>query len=114
MDVYLSGKTLSKGELLIVANLQPLTDALEIYAQRWQIETLFECMKMRGFNLEDTHITDHEKISRKLSVLTIAYCWAYKAGIWQCEQCDGITKKTWQLSKKLFLSWLRLPSANLL
>lgn len=92
-SVFLTGKKLPDGELLIVASDKPLSDALTAYAKRWQIETLFECLKTRGFNFEDTHITDLDKIDRMLSVLTIAYCWAYKTGVWRCEQGDGISKK---------------------
>ncbi len=34
------------------------------YALRWEIETLFSCLKGRGFNLENTRLTDldEEKI----------------------------------------------------
>ena len=70
-----------------------MSDPLSIYARRWEIETLFECLKTRGFNLEETHITDLDKVERMLSVLAIAYCWAYKIGVWRCEQGDGVAKK---------------------
>lgn len=91
--VFLTGKKLPDGELLIVPSDRPLSDALTVYAKRWQIETFFECLKTRGFNFEDTHITDLDKIDRMICVLTIAYCWAYKTGVWRCEQGDGISKK---------------------
>ncbi|MBK9040676.1 MAG: transposase [Bdellovibrionales bacterium] len=32
--------------------------------ERWQIETLFSCLKSRGFNLEETHVTDLERIKK--------------------------------------------------
>ena len=51
-------------------------EALAIYAQRWQIETLFAALKTRGFNLEDTHMTDPERISKLTAVLSITFCWA--------------------------------------
>lgn len=93
VSVYLAGKRLSDGELLIVAASDLFSDILAVYGRRWEIETLFECLKTRGFNLEDTHLTDHDKIDRMLSVLTIAYCWAYKTGVWRCEMGEGIRKK---------------------
>ncbi len=93
LPVYLSGKRLSDGEFLIVAANQALPDSLIIYARRWEIETLFECLKTRGFNFEEAHLTDHDKIDRMMSVLAIAYCWSYKTGVWRCEQGDGISKK---------------------
>ncbi len=39
------------------------------HAQR-QIETLFAALKTRGFNLEDTHMTDPERISKLTAVLS--------------------------------------------
>jgi len=52
------------------------------YAQRWGIETLFGIFKSRGFNLEDTHLVDSERLSRLFALLTIALCWAYRTGEW--------------------------------
>ena len=31
---------------------------IEDYYQRWHIETLFGCLKSRGFDLEATHMTE--------------------------------------------------------
>jgi len=39
-------------------------------------------MKTRGFNLEDTHMTNHERVSKLVAVLAIAFCWAHKVGDW--------------------------------
>lgn len=50
------------------------------YGERWQIETLFGNLKTRGFRLEDTHLTDGTRVSRLLSLLTLAGCWALLAG----------------------------------
>jgi hypothetical protein len=47
--------------------------ALASYHQRWTIETLFANLKTKGFNLEDTHITDPEKLSTLLA-LTVTLC----------------------------------------
>ena len=37
------------------------------------IETLFGIFKSRGFNLEDTHLVDSERLSRLFALLTIAF-----------------------------------------
>ncbi|MBQ8265390.1 MAG: transposase [Bacteroides sp.] len=34
------------------------------YKERWQIETAFKAMKTSGFNIEDTHLTDIDRIER--------------------------------------------------
>ncbi|CAA9399470.1 hypothetical protein AVDCRST_MAG84-6053, partial [uncultured Microcoleus sp.] len=38
------------------------------------------CLKTRGFRLEDTHLTDGRRISRLLSLLTLATVWGLLAG----------------------------------
>jgi hypothetical protein len=55
---------LEDGELLIVTSDKPCPDATAIYARRWEIETLFSCLKERGFNLEETRVTDLARIKR--------------------------------------------------
>jgi hypothetical protein len=39
-------------------------------------------MKTSGFNLEDTHLTDIERIEKLVAIVTIAFCWAYLVGIY--------------------------------
>lgn len=102
VSVYLSALRLEDGKLLILATATPCVDAVEIYAQRWQIETLFSCLKGRGFNFEDTHITDRRRIKRLLVVAVIAFCWAHRAGEWQHEIKPIKVKKHQRLAKSLF------------
>jgi hypothetical protein len=102
-DVYLTGLRLSDGELLIVAADQPSDNAIGIYKERWQIETLFSCLKGRGFNLEDTHVTNRLRIKRLLVMPVIAYCWAHRTGEWQHENVKAIkVKKHQRLTKSIF------------
>lgn len=82
-DLYLSCLRLSDGELLIVATNMPPDDAIKIYGLRWEIETLFGCLKGRGFNFEDTHITDMARIKKLFVLLAIGFCWAHKTGEWR-------------------------------
>ncbi|RDH43046.1 IS4 family transposase [Zooshikella ganghwensis] len=103
VSVFLSALRLLDGELLIVASSKPEKKSIEIYARRWEIETLFQCLKGRGFNLEDTHITDPNKIRKMVGVLAIAFCWAIKTGEWRCQQGEEIRiKKHGRPQKSLF------------
>jgi hypothetical protein len=80
--VWVVAACLASGELLIaVTNAEP-KQALATYASRREIETLFAAMKTCGFNLEDTHMTNHERVSKLVAVLAIAFCWAHKLGDW--------------------------------
>lgn len=69
-----------KDELLIVVTNKNPKKALQIYKIRWEIETLFACLKTRGFSFEDTHITHPERIEKLIFVLCIAFCWSYRVG----------------------------------
>ena len=42
--------------------------------------------KGRGFNFEDTHITDKARIKKLVALLAIAFTWAHRTGEWQNEQ----------------------------
>ncbi len=108
-SVYLAGLRLHDGELLIIATSNFWPDSIKIYAKRWEIETLFECLKGRGFNFEATRLTAPERVSKMVAVLALTYCWAHKTGEWRCEQGDGIkVKKHGRLEKSLFRHGLDL------
>ena len=41
---------------------------------------MFKAFKSNGFNLEDTHVCDPDRIMTLVSVLMITFCFAYKQG----------------------------------
>jgi Transposase DDE domain len=100
--VYVSGLRLEDNELLIlITNCQPRS-AISDYAKRWGIETLFGCLKTRGFCLEATHLKEPERLSRMLALLTIALCWAFKTGEWLAEQKPIKIKNHGRKAKSIF------------
>lgn len=84
-QLYVSGLKLLDADFLIVVTNENPGNAIKTYGLRWEIESLFSCLKGRGFNFEDTHITDQERIKKLLALLAIALCWAPKTGEWQHE-----------------------------
>lgn len=56
-------------------------EAQSLYKERWQIETAFRALKTSGFNIENTLLTDIERINKLFSLVLAAFVWAYKAGI---------------------------------
>ena len=86
VPVFLSAKRLSRGEWLLIASDTLDYEALDHYALRWSIETLFAALKTHGFNFEDTHLTDPERVDRLLAVLTLTAMWAIHVGEWANEQ----------------------------
>ena len=80
-ELYVSirWKKNAKDPWIIASNFE-FEDPFDLYKKRWGIETLFSCLKTRGYRIEDTHITEGVRIERLLFVLAIAFCWAYKTG----------------------------------
>ena len=96
---YLSGcKTIREGkqDFLIIISYNKPEEALEYYAQRWQmqsireylkklkmneqIESMFKAFKSSGFNLEDTHVTHQDRLSKLVMLTMIAFVWCYQIG----------------------------------
>ena len=48
--------------------------------KRWEIETAFRAMKSSGFNIEDTHMRDMDRIERLVAIVCIAFAWSYLVG----------------------------------
>jgi hypothetical protein len=96
LEVYVSCVKLKKAgrtEYLIVASGAINKDALAEYKLRWGIETMFGCLKSRGFELEETHLTDTKKISKLLMLLALALCLAILTGEIKTESTRTVKMK---------------------
>lgn len=103
-QLYLSfrkGKKGSKEPMILVSNYD-FKDALKTYKNRWEIETLFGCLKSRGFRMEDTHVTDPDKIEKILFVLAVVFCWAYRTGELKSKITPIPQKKHGRKAKSVF------------
>jgi hypothetical protein len=89
-------------ELQIIVSFNKPDQAQSIYKERWQIETAFRALKTSGFNIEDTHLTDIDRINKLFALVIVAFTWAYKAGIYFDELCPIKTKKHGRKAKSLF------------
>lgn len=94
---YLSGsKTINRNgkmEFLIIVSFNKPEQAMIYYKERWQIETLFRGLKSSGFNIEDTHVTDLERLEKLFSLTMIAFVWCYKIGDYLDENIQKIKIK---------------------
>lgn len=109
-----------QGDLVIIATNDNPERAMERYRKRWAIETLFGCLKTRGFNFENTHMVHLNRIEKLLALLAIAFTLCHIAGIWQNELKPIELKKHTRKAKSLFrygMDYLRqilfLPQAFL-
>lgn len=86
VQVYFSGTKFigqdGKADYLILVCYNKHHMGLHLYRKRWQIETMFKAFKSAGFNLENTHIHDYERLDTLIGVLAIAFIWAYNTGIY--------------------------------
>lgn len=102
MELFLSGCYLGEGEWLILVSPEYSPEPAKEYKKRWGIETLFGALKSRGFDLEDTHLKDPERISRLLALLAIAFTLAFVVGQWQAAVKELKLKKHGYPPKSVF------------
>jgi hypothetical protein len=101
-ELFVAGLRRCDGEYVIVCAPDESEALLEEYARRWEIETLFGCLKTRGFCLEETHVTDTERLRKLVGLLALAFCWAHLAGEWLAHQEPLQIKKHGRLAKSIF------------
>lgn len=86
VTLYVAGSRSERGELMVVATNQLPQNAIAIYLRRWEIETLFSCLKGRGFNFEDTRLVQLDRIEKLMGILSMATAWVHKIGEWRAEK----------------------------
>ena len=74
--IFLSAKRNQDGELIVLISNQYHKDPFELYAHRWHIECMFNKMKTKGFNLENTHVIKPNRLVTLFSIVSLAYCYS--------------------------------------
>ncbi|MBA3814334.1 MAG: transposase [Alphaproteobacteria bacterium] len=94
-SMFIAGTRSKKGELVIVMSNQDVgLKILEIYKKRWTIELLFANCKKNGFNLEDTHMVELERIEKLFAVVCSALLLCYMVGSGEEKKSPTPFKKT--------------------
>lgn len=75
--------------MVVATNSNP-TPAIAIYLRRWEIETLFVCLKSKGFRFGDMHWVLKERITKSMALLVIGFVWAHKTGEWRVLLCSTL------------------------
>ena len=81
-------------ELQVIVSFNRPNEAVESYRRRWEVETMFRGLKSAGFNIEDTHLTDLQRIEKLLLLVMIAFVWCYDVGEYVHRNIREITVKT--------------------
>ena len=101
LPVFVGGKRLKtkdrrgKPEYLIIISSEKSAstaccvsdDLWQDYRLRWKIETLFQALKGRGFELESCRLSKENRLSGWFGFLAIGFCWCLKVG-----RCLGATE----------------------
>ncbi len=83
LHVTIQAKRTVKGLVIVACHgLElELAEPVNLYRKRWRIECAFACLKRKGFELEDTHLTHAERLETLMGVVAIAYAWAFIIGM---------------------------------
>ena len=81
VPLYIVAHRTLKGLLIVVATEKP-DGMIEDYCKRWDIETLFGCLKGRGFDMESTHMMEHDRMDKLMGLLAIVFAWCLLVGHW--------------------------------
>ena len=107
-QLYVGGQKVNNKEWLILISDVPLKGATQLYGERWGIEVFFGACKTRGFNFEDTHVTNQNRLCNLIFIIAIAFCWALKTGEWLIEKGHQIPIKYIKKRKTKLVSMFRL------
>jgi hypothetical protein len=67
--------------IYLVTNMADLEAALQLYKKRPHIETFFSDLKSRGFQIQKSHLSDPNRLSRLLIAACLAYLWIVYLGV---------------------------------
>jgi hypothetical protein len=104
-----------KPELQIIISFNRPENALDFYKERWQIETAFRGLKSSGFNIENTHLTELDRIEKLFSIVMLTFAWAYLVGVFVNQHIKPVRiLKHGNKAKRLFKYGLEFISVILL
>lgn len=86
-------KVLSDGDFLFLFGTAPINYMGQFYRKRWTIESFFQALKGRGFDLESTHIKCLEKLKKLVAMVSIAYGFCVSLGIYFHKKVQYIKTK---------------------
>lgn len=86
-------KALPDGDFLFLFGTVKAEYMGQLYRKRWSIESVFQNLKQRGFNLEKTHLRDFTKLRKLIGMVSIAYGMCVSTGIYYHSKVQMIKKK---------------------
>jgi hypothetical protein len=86
-------KRLDEHEYLYVFGNVKAEFLAQLYRKRWCIETFFQNLKGRGFDLESTHLRSLAKLSKLVALVSLAYAFCTSFGVYYHQKVQSIKTK---------------------
>lgn len=106
-QVHLGGIKASKANeaLIVVSNQKMDKTTISTYQKRWEIETMFGALKSKGFNFEESKISEEKKIEKLMAFLSISFIWSIMAGDYRADNKPIAYKKRKLSDQEPFQIW---------
>ena len=83
----------AKGEMLYLFGSVQVKFLEQFYRKRWTIETLFQSLKSRGFNLEGTHLKHNDRLKKLVGIVAMAFSFCISLGVFRHDKEKAIKTK---------------------
>ena len=114
LPVFVGGRRLRRGAeaFLVVISSEYQHDIVVDYCLRWKVETLFQALKGRGFDMEASRLTQAHRLSAFFGFLSLALalCWCLKVGAFLSRLMPLPVKKHGRAPVSTFGRGLSFPS----
>jgi len=113
--LYLGGIRVSKADeaLIVVSNSKMDKTTISTYQKRWEIETMFGALKSKGFNFEESKISEEDKVEKLMAFLSISFIWSILAGDYRAIDKPIAYKKRELSNQESFQAWLRVAKERI-
>jgi hypothetical protein len=113
--VHLGGIKASKADeaLIVVSNHKMDKNTISIYQKRWEIETMFGALKSKGFNFEESKISEEYKVEKLMAFLSISFIWSIIAGDYRADSKPIAYKKRELSNQESFQIWFRVAKKRI-
>lgn len=88
-----NGAKRKEDDYLAILTNCPTENALKAYKKRWTIETFFQSIKERGFDIEQTHLDQACRLKKLFAFVSLAFALCLTEGIHQHENVKSIEIK---------------------
>lgn len=86
-------KAIDNGDFLFLFGTVSLEFMGQLYRKRWSIESCFQNLKGRGFDIESTHLKSFDKLKKLMALVSITYAFCVSLGVYLHRKVQRIKVK---------------------